>query len=61
MKINHSEKKGAEVQTILFTPPCIVDIVPVVEFGFGVIIVGNIPLFLSAFISDANRMRDSFV
>jgi hypothetical protein len=26
-----------------------------------VIIVGNIPLFLSAFISDANRMRDSFV
>ncbi len=61
MKINQSEKekKGAEIQTILFTPPCVVDIDPVVEFGFGTTIVGNIPLFLSSFVSDANRMRDS--
>jgi hypothetical protein len=56
--INQSEK-GAEVQTTLFTPPCIVDIVSVVVFGFGRTIVGNIPLCLSSFVSDANRMRDS--
>jgi len=60
VKINQSEKrKGAEIQTIWFTPPCVVDIDPVVEFGFGMTIVGNIPLFLSSFVSDANRMRDS--
>ncbi len=60
VKINQSEKrKGAEIQTIWFTPLCVVDIDPVVEFGFGMTIVGNIPLFLSSFVSDANRMRDS--